>query len=94
MKKLYLILPLALILCFMLGYQDQAAMAEREAIKVQAEVEEQNIGLVKRHYEAWNIGDVDAIKEIIVNRGWKQTRSDNIGACSFGRNRVQSDQKV
>ena len=37
-------------------------MAELEAIKVQTEVEEQNIALVKRHYEAWNIGDVDAIE--------------------------------
>ncbi len=28
MKKLYMILPLALILCFMVGCQDKEAMAE------------------------------------------------------------------
>jgi hypothetical protein len=39
MKKLLLILPLALILCFMVGCQDKAAMAELEATKAQVEVE-------------------------------------------------------
>jgi steroid delta-isomerase-like uncharacterized protein len=64
MKKLYLILPLALILCFIVGCQDKEAMAELEAFKAQAEIEEQNKDLVKRHYEAWNSGDVEALKEI------------------------------
>ncbi len=41
MKKLSMILPLALILCFMVGCQDKEAMAE---------VEEQNINLVKPKY--------------------------------------------
>jgi hypothetical protein len=31
MKKLYMILPMALILCFMVGCQDKAAMAEIHA---------------------------------------------------------------
>ena len=31
MKKLYIILPLALILCFMVGCQSQEAMAEIHA---------------------------------------------------------------
>jgi hypothetical protein len=88
MKKLQIILPLALILCFMVGCQDKEAMAELEAIKAQAEIEKENIALVKRRYEAWNSGDVEAIKEVIINRGRKQTRSDNVGACLFGRNRV------
>lgn len=48
MKKLSMILTLALILCFMVGCQDKEAMAELEAMKAQAEVEEQNKELVKR----------------------------------------------
>ncbi len=64
MKKLCMILPLALILCLMVGCQDKETMAELEAMKAQAEVEEQNIALIMRQYEAWNSGDVEAIKEI------------------------------
>ncbi len=46
MKKLFMILPLALILCFMVGCQDKEAMAE---------VEEQNKEVVKRYWEGkWN----------------------------------------
>ncbi len=42
MKKLLMILPLALILCFMVGCQDKEAMAELEEFRAQAKVEEQN----------------------------------------------------
>ena len=42
MKGLFMILPLALILCFMVGCQDKAAMAELEEFRAQAEVEEQS----------------------------------------------------
>ncbi len=52
MKKLCMILPLALILCFMVGCQDKEAMAELEAMKAQAEVEEQNKEIVRQLYEA------------------------------------------
>jgi len=48
MKKLCMVLPLALILCFMVGCQDKETMAELEAMKAQAEVEEQNKEIVKR----------------------------------------------
>ena len=65
MNKLCMILPLALILCFMVGCQDKEAMAEFEAMKAQAEVEEQNKGLVKRMYEAWEKGDFEAYKEVV-----------------------------
>ena len=51
MKKLLMILPLALILCFMVSCQDKEAMAELEAMKAQAEVEEQNMALVQRILE-------------------------------------------
>jgi steroid delta-isomerase-like uncharacterized protein len=48
----------------MVGCQDKEAMAELEAMKAQAEFEEQNKALIMRHYEAWNSGDVEALKEI------------------------------
>ncbi len=62
MKKLLLILPLALILCFMVGCQDKAAMAELEEFKAQAAVEEQNLELAKQMFEAWSKGDTEAWK--------------------------------
>jgi hypothetical protein len=52
MKNLSMILPLALILCFMVGCQDKAAMAELEEFKAQAAVEEQNKALVMRYFGA------------------------------------------
>ena len=65
MKKLFMILPLVLVLCFTFSCQDKAAMAELEAIKAKAEVEEQNKGLVKRMYEAFEKGDFEAYKEVV-----------------------------
>ncbi len=64
MKKFLMILPLFLILCFMVGCQDKEAMEELEAMKAQAEVEEQNMELVKRLWEAWSKGDFEAFKEL------------------------------
>jgi len=51
MKKLFLILPLALILCFLLGCQDKEAMAELEEFKAQAEIETQNKNFVRQFME-------------------------------------------
>ena len=51
MKKLYVILPLALILCFIVSCQDKEAMAELEEFKAQTSAEEQNKDVVKRY---WN----------------------------------------
>ena len=48
MKKLCIILPLVLMLCFTVGCQDKEAMAELEAFKAQAAVEEQNIEFVRK----------------------------------------------
>ncbi len=42
MTKLLMILPLALFLCFIVSCQNKEAMAELEAMKAQAEVEEKN----------------------------------------------------
>ncbi len=64
MKKLLMILPLALILCFMVGCQDKEAMAELEAMKAQAEVEEQNEALIKRFIEELNKGNTEIINEL------------------------------
>jgi len=65
MKKLCIILPMALILCFMVSCQNKEAMAELEAMKAQAEVEEQNKELVKRAWEAWSKGDFETYKELL-----------------------------
>jgi len=65
MKKLCMILPLALILCFLVGCKDKEAMAELEEFRAQAEVEEQNKELVKREWEAWNKGDFETFKELL-----------------------------
>ena len=54
MKKFCMILPFALILCFMVGCQDKEAMAELEEFKAQAEIEEQNKALMRRSFEEWN----------------------------------------
>lgn len=60
-----MILPLALILCFMVGCQDKEAMAELEEMKAQAEVEEQNKEIVRQLYEVWEKGDFEALKEVV-----------------------------
>jgi len=67
MKKLYIILPLALILCFMTGCQDEEAMAEPEEFRAQAALEEQNKELVRKMMEAtWSKGDFETLKELLV----------------------------
>ena len=50
MRKLNLILPLALLLCFVAGCQDKEAMAELEAFKAQAALEEQNKELIRNFF--------------------------------------------
>ena len=68
MKKLFMILPLALILCFMVGCQDKEAMAELEAMKAQAEVEEQNKAIVRRLLEeVINKGNHELAESLIAN---------------------------
>ena len=58
-------LPLALILCFMVGCQDKEAMAELEEFKAQAEVVEQNKALALKSMEAWGKGDFEAYKALL-----------------------------
>jgi len=65
MKKLFMILPLALILCFIVGCQDKEAMAELEAMKAQAEVEEQNKEIVRRYFEEVDKRDVNSMFALV-----------------------------
>jgi len=68
MKKLHLILPLALILCFMVSCQDKAAMAELEEFKAQAALEEENMADLKKLAEnlqkAWDNQDLNALAQL------------------------------
>ena len=57
MRKLYLILLLALILCFVVGCQNKEAMAELEEYRAQAAVEDQNKAMMRKSYEEWNKGN-------------------------------------
>ena len=66
MKKLCMILPMTLIICFMVGCQDKEAMAELEAMKAQAEVEEQNKEIVQRYWDGkWNTRDTRILDELM-----------------------------
>jgi steroid delta-isomerase-like uncharacterized protein len=64
MKKLFIILPLVLVLCFAYGCQDKAAMAELEEFRAQAKIEEQNIAIVKHFFDELNKGNVEVWKEV------------------------------
>jgi predicted ester cyclase len=64
MKKLLVILPLALILCFMVGCQDKEAMAELEEYRAKAEVEEQNKEIIIRWLKETDKGNYEAWKEV------------------------------
>jgi len=77
MKKLSMILPLALILCFMVSCQEKEAKAELEEMKAQAKVEEQNKELVKRQFEAWEKGDFEAYKEVVAPDYYFYSPSNN-----------------
>ena len=54
-----MILPLVLVLCFVYGCQDKVAMAELDAMKAQAEVEDQNKALVLQWYEELGKGNIE-----------------------------------
>jgi steroid delta-isomerase-like uncharacterized protein len=68
MKKLFMILPLVFLLCFTFGCQDKEAIAELEAMKAQAEVEEQNKADLKKLAEklqkAWDNQDMNALVQL------------------------------
>ena len=66
MKKIFMILPLALILCFMVGCQDKVALAELEKFRAQAAVEEQNKEIVRRYAEEEDKGNLLKIIDELV----------------------------
>lgn len=64
MKKLLMVLPLVILLCFTFSCQDKEAMAELETMKAQADVEEQNKAIVQRILEEGdkkNLGILDEV---------------------------------
>ena len=63
MKKLLTIIPLVILFCFTFGCQDKAAMAELEEFRAQAELEEQNLALVKGLWEEVRKGNVEIFRE-------------------------------
>ena len=64
MKRLLMVIPLVILLCFTFGCQDKEAMAELEAMKAQTAVEEQNKEIVLRLYEEMNKGNIEIINEV------------------------------
>jgi steroid delta-isomerase-like uncharacterized protein len=64
MKKLFMVLPLAMILCFIVGCQDKEVIAELEEFRIQAEAEEQNKAIVNRWFEEMNKGNVEIFREM------------------------------
>jgi predicted ester cyclase len=64
MKKIIIILPMALIFCFMVGCQDKAAMDELEEFRAQAALEEANMDLAARLAKAFKEHNIEAMKEI------------------------------
>lgn len=71
MKKLFMILPLTLILCFMVGCQDKAAMAELEEFRAQAALEEQNKEIVRRGFNMCDEGNIeDLMMDLAPNSLW------------------------
>lgn len=63
MKKFCMILPLALFLCFIVGCQGKAAMAELERFRAQAEIEKQNEALYRGIIEEINKGNSEYFNE-------------------------------
>lgn len=62
MKKLYVILPLALIVCFMVGCQKAEEVAEEPAVDVEAEIENVK-AVLNRAVSAMNLLDVESYLE-------------------------------
>ena len=64
MKRYLWVVPLVLLLCFVINCQDKAATAELEKHRAQSAVEEQNKALALRCADAFQKGDVAALKDI------------------------------
>jgi len=65
MRGKSLVLLLAPILCFIVGCQDKEAMAEMEAMKAKAQIEEQNKEIARKFVEALDEGNFDIHEELL-----------------------------
>ena len=66
MKSVIMVLPFALILCFIVSCHDKAAMAELEDFRAQTALEKSNKALAERFINsAFNKPDLDELKEIL-----------------------------
>jgi predicted ester cyclase len=64
MKKTLASIPLIVLLCCLVGCQDQAAMAELEEFRAQAELEKQNKDLAREFLRDLDAGNFDAVTEL------------------------------
>jgi steroid delta-isomerase-like uncharacterized protein len=64
MKKLLLVTPLILVLCFTFSCQNKAEKEELEKFRAQAKLEEQNKAIANRAWEASSKGDFETLKEM------------------------------
>jgi predicted ester cyclase len=64
MKKYLSVIPSVLLICFVVGCQDKAAMAELGEFRIQTEVEEQNKAMVQKILAEGDEGNVDILSEI------------------------------
>jgi ketosteroid isomerase-like protein len=63
MKNYLSVIPLVFLLCFVVGCQDKAAMAELEQFKAQAAVEQQNIELIRNFLKEMDAGNHDFVMD-------------------------------
>ena len=61
MKKSLMVISLVVLFCFTFGCQNKEAMAELEAMKAQAEVEEQNKEIVSRGFNMCDEGNIEGL---------------------------------
>ena len=64
MKKSHMVIPLVILLYFTFGCQDKEAMAELEAMKAQAEVEQQNRELIRNYFKELDKGNAEIFREV------------------------------
>jgi len=83
MKKIYMFLPLALIMGFMAGCQDRDALTELDAMKAQAELEEQNKATVLRWLNEVSKSNFDSLYEELFAKDSKQYIPPNADPLSF-----------
>jgi steroid delta-isomerase-like uncharacterized protein len=64
MKKLLASIPLIVLMCCLCGCQDQAAMAELEAFRAQAELEEKNEAVIRHLIDELNKANIGVFSEL------------------------------